>query len=128
MTNSGNQRGSNLIFIIETEGLRICHLGDLGHTLIQKQIEKIGRVDILFIPVGGYYTINSNEAVQVITQLKPKYLIPMHYKTDYIGFPISTVNDFLKHYSSCPVKQELSVTADSMPADLQVVLLELRQQ
>lgn len=124
---SGEQRGSNIIFIIEAEGMRICHLGDLGHILDQEQIKKIGRVDILFVPVGGYYTIGPDEALQVTTLLKPKYLIPMHYKTDYIDFPISTADDFLKHCRNYLVKQELSVTTDSLPAEMQVVLLEIRQ-
>jgi L-ascorbate metabolism protein UlaG (beta-lactamase superfamily) len=79
---SGLQRGKNGVFILEVAGLRIVHLGDLGHLLSKEQIEKIGEVDVLMIPVGGIYTINGLDAQKVVEQLKPKrYIIPMHYGT-----------------------------------------------
>jgi L-ascorbate metabolism protein UlaG (beta-lactamase superfamily) len=81
-TMSGAQRGLNGVFILEVAGLRIVHLGDLGHTLNKEQIKKIGDVDVLLIPVGGVYTINGLDAQKVVAQLKPKrYIIPMHYGT-----------------------------------------------
>jgi L-ascorbate metabolism protein UlaG (beta-lactamase superfamily) len=81
-TSSGLQRGKNGVFILEIAGLRIVHLGDLGHTLDKEQIKRIGEVDVLLIPVGGVYTINGLEAQKVVEQLKPKrYIIPMHYGT-----------------------------------------------
>jgi len=76
----GTQRGSNIIYKISAEGLRLCHMGDLGHVLNAKEIQELGEVDILMIPVGGYYTIDANEAVQVVKQLSPKIVLPMHYK------------------------------------------------
>jgi L-ascorbate metabolism protein UlaG (beta-lactamase superfamily) len=76
------ERGRNAVFIVEMDGLRIVHLGDLGHLLTKEQIEKIGPVDVLMVPIGGVYTINGSEARQVIEQLKPKmYVLPMHYGT-----------------------------------------------
>src|SRR5438105_11530675 len=76
----GLQRGKNTVFIIEVDGWKIVHLGDLGHLLTPKQIKAIGPVDVLMIPVGGVYTINGSEAKEVIAQLKPRqYIIPMHY-------------------------------------------------
>jgi L-ascorbate metabolism protein UlaG (beta-lactamase superfamily) len=76
----GMQRGKNAVFIFEVDGLRIVHLGDLGHVLTKEQIKKIGPVDVLMIPVGGVYTINGSDAKQVVEQLKPRYFIlPMHY-------------------------------------------------
>ena len=76
----GMMRGKNSVFILEVDGLRIVHLGDLGHLLTKDQIKKIGTVDVLMIPVGGVYTINGEEAKKVVEQLKPRYyILPMHY-------------------------------------------------
>jgi len=77
---AGMKRGKNSAFVIEVDGLRIVHLGDLGHLLSETQIKKIGPVDVLLIPVGGIYTINGLDAQKVVEQLKPRrYVIPMHY-------------------------------------------------
>ncbi|BAF60870.1 predicted Zn-dependent hydrolases [Pelotomaculum thermopropionicum SI] len=126
-SSKGGQRGKNTIFVIEAEGLRVCHLGDLGHVLEEEQVEQIGRVDVLMIPVGGFYTIGAGEAVRVVEQLKPKYVLPMHYKTSYIDFPISTADDFLSRFPGCRREQELRVTADSLPASAQAVIIELKK-
>ena len=76
----GMMRGKNSVFILEVDGLRLVHLGDLGHLLTKDQIKKIGVVDVLMIPVGGVYTINGEEAKKIVEQLKPRYyIIPMHY-------------------------------------------------
>ena len=78
----GMQRGKNTAWVLETGGLRIVHLGDLGHKLTREQIRQIGQVDVLMIPVGGIYTINGSEAREVVDQLKPKrIIIPMHHAT-----------------------------------------------
>jgi L-ascorbate metabolism protein UlaG (beta-lactamase superfamily) len=79
-TVEGMQRGKNTVFIVEVDGLRIVHLGDLGHVLSAKDVQKIGPVDVLLIPIGGVYTINGSEAKKVVEQLKPKqFIVPMHY-------------------------------------------------
>ncbi|MEK7525990.1 MAG: MBL fold metallo-hydrolase [Patescibacteria group bacterium] len=78
----GEERGRNTIFVIETEGVTIVHLGDLGHSLTESQIDEIGAVDILMVPVGGEYTIDSKTAFDVVAAIEPKIIIPMHYKTD----------------------------------------------
>lgn len=78
---SGEERGKNTVYVIHIDGLRICHLGDLGHTLSDSQIQQIGEVDILLIPVGGHYTIDAKQAVEVIKELQPSIVIPMHYQT-----------------------------------------------
>jgi len=77
----GAQRGRNTIFVLEVDGLRIAHVGDLGHVLTPEIIEAIGVVDVVLIPVGGTYTIDAAAATQVVGQLKPRLVIPMHYKT-----------------------------------------------
>jgi L-ascorbate metabolism protein UlaG (beta-lactamase superfamily) len=79
---SGMTRGKNTVFVIEADGLRFCHLGDLGHELTERQLQTIGAVDVLMIPVGGIYTINGTDAKKIMAQIKPKRLVlPMHYGT-----------------------------------------------
>jgi L-ascorbate metabolism protein UlaG (beta-lactamase superfamily) len=79
----GMERGKNTVFILEVDGLHLVFLGDLGHLLTPAQVKAIGPVDVLFIPVGGVYTLNGSEAKKVVEQLKPRqYVIPMHYGTD----------------------------------------------
>jgi L-ascorbate metabolism protein UlaG (beta-lactamase superfamily) len=79
-TTEGMERGKNTVYIVEADGLRFVHLGDLGHVLTAKDVQKIGRVDVLLVPVGGVYTINGSEAKRVVEQLKPKrFIVPMHY-------------------------------------------------
>jgi L-ascorbate metabolism protein UlaG (beta-lactamase superfamily) len=91
-------------------------MGDLGHVLTEKQVEEIGSVDVLLIPVGGYYTIDSKQAVEVMNQLKPKITIPMHYKTEFINFPIDTVDNFLNMTKG---KKILSTEVDITKKDLE---------
>ena len=76
------QRGKNTAFILDFDGLKLCHLGDLGHLLNEEQLRQIGPVDVLLIPVGGVYTLNGEQAKRVLAQIKPKRLVvPMHYGT-----------------------------------------------
>jgi L-ascorbate metabolism protein UlaG (beta-lactamase superfamily) len=93
----GSERGKNAIFVFEFDGLKAVHLGDLGHELTAEQVEKIGAVDIVMIPVGGTYTIFGETADKVISQLDPKMVVfPMHFKTDSASFLPYTGDDFTK--------------------------------
>lgn len=92
----GSRRGKNSVFILNVSGIRIVHLGDLGHVLSDEQVKLIGRVDVLLIPVGGYFTIGPKEADRIISQLKPSVVVPMHYKTSWVNLPIEPVDGFLK--------------------------------
>ena len=95
----GQERGTNTIYTIEAEEINLCHLGDLGQKeLTAEQIEKIGEVDILMIPVGGFYTLSAQEAVKVILQIEPKIIIPMHYQIEKLklGKKLDGVDQFLK--------------------------------
>ncbi len=95
--NQGKQRGKNAIFVFEFDGLKAVHLGDLGHELTAEQVEKIGAVDVVMIPVGGTYTIFGEVADKVISQLDPKMIVfPMHFKTDAASFLPYTGDDFAK--------------------------------
>lgn len=121
----GSERGSNTIFTFSVDGIKICHLGDLGHLLSEKEIAEIGSVDILLIPVGGYFTIDSKEATKVGEQIKPKVLIPMHFKTEKCGFPIAPVDDFLKGKANIkrPKTSEVTFELASLPSETEIVVL-----
>jgi L-ascorbate metabolism protein UlaG (beta-lactamase superfamily) len=124
---SGMTRGRNSCIIIEVDGLRICHLGDLGHELSERQLQSIGEVDILMVPIGGIYTINGTDAKKVVEQIKPKRMIlPMHYGTkafeDLIG-PDEFL-DGLKNVHKLPNTNEIDVPlGEKAPASPKVVLL-----
>ncbi len=122
----GSERGENTIFTFSVDGLTICHLGDLGHLLSEKELADIGPVDILLIPVGGYFTIDASQATQVAGQIKPKVLIPMHFKTPKCGFPISPVEDFLKGKSNVkrPKSSEATFDKKSLPGQMEIIVLE----
>jgi L-ascorbate metabolism protein UlaG (beta-lactamase superfamily) len=104
----GSERGTNNIYTYTVNKIRICHLGDLGHLLTEEEIEAIGRVDVLMIPVGGFYTIGSENAAKVVGQLNPKVVIPMHYKTDALidDFgPIEKVDNFISKMDGWKVEK-----------------------
>jgi len=95
--NQGEERGSNTIYLIRVDDIRVCHLGDLGQEkLTDKQLESIGDVDVLMIPVDGVYTINAREAVKIVKQIEPNITIPMHYKLPGLTEKFNDVKDFLK--------------------------------
>ena len=130
----GTQRGRDAIFIYELEGLRIAHLGDLGHPLTPEQLGQIGPLDVVMIPVGGYYTVDAKTAAEVVGQLNPRVVIPMHYKTPDLGGSLSSVlapvDDFIKALGSRAAVnqagQSLSLSKDSLPAALTVYVLKYK--
>ena len=93
----GSERGINTIYAIEAEGMRLCHLGDLGQTeLTEDQVAKIGNVDILFVPVGGVYTVGVKAAVNIVHQVEPRIVIPMHYMLPKLKIKLEKADDFLR--------------------------------
>ncbi len=122
----GNERGTNTIFTLRVDHIQICHLGDLGHPLSDKELAEIGPVDILLIPVGGFFTIDSEEATKVAGQIKPRILIPIHFKTEKCGFPIAPVEDFLRGKSNAKRAKTSEVTFDqsTLPQEMEIVVLE----
>ena len=122
----GSERGPNTIFTLKMDNIQLCHLGDLGHLLSDKELAEIGPVDILLIPVGGYFTIDPKEATRVAEQIKPKILIPMHFKTAKCGFPIAPVEDFLKGKVNTKRPKTSEVTFDkaSLPQQTEITVLE----
>lgn len=91
----GRLRGNNTMYLVEAEGRRVLHMGDLGHMPSQELVEQLGHIDLMMIPVGGYYTIDAAQAAAIVRQLKPGMVIPMHYKGRGFGFDVlSTLEDF----------------------------------
>lgn len=91
----GAKRGNNIIFVIKIDGYSVCHLGDLGHSLSPKTISEIGEIDILLIPVGGNYTIDGEEASKIARSIKSHIIIPMHYGTAALSFPLEGAEKFI---------------------------------
>jgi L-ascorbate metabolism protein UlaG (beta-lactamase superfamily) len=122
---SGSERGKNTVFTLTVDGVKVCHLGDLGHILSETEAAEIGPVDLLLIPVGGFYTIDAGEATRVIEIIKPKVVIPMHFKTEKCGFPIASVDDFLKGKAGVkrPGTSEISFNKSDLPQQTEIVVL-----
>jgi len=121
----GAKRGPILIFMFEIDGLRICHLGDLGHLLSKAQEEQIGSPDVLLIPVGGTFTLDAEGAAAVMNQLSPKLTIPMHFKTPAVSMPIDPVDEFLEKAGSGERLESttLEVTPESLGEKPRVVVM-----
>jgi L-ascorbate metabolism protein UlaG (beta-lactamase superfamily) len=124
--NAGSKRGKNTIFCFEVDGVNVCHLGDLGHLLSDKQAAEMGKIDVLLIPVGGFYTIDAKAASQLCDQLKPGGVIPMHYKNDKCTFPIASVDEFLRGKKNVAKMDasEVELKAGELPASTQIMVLQ----
>jgi len=122
----GGKRGKNTVYLMEVDGITVCHLGDLGHVLTAEQIEEIDDVDMLLLPVGGVSTIDAPMAAEVIRQLEPKVVVPMHYKTPALNRELGSVEKFLKEMGVEGVNSQpkLSLTPSSLPFSTQVFLLD----
>lgn len=122
----GSQRGVNTIFHLFFDGLNLVHLGDLGQSrLSEQQLTQIGETDILLVPVGSVYTIDGKTASEIVSQLEPSVIIPMHYKIEGIKFDLEGVDNFLEEMGaegSAP-QAKLSITRDKLPEEPQVVVL-----
>lgn len=124
----GAERGKNTIFVIQADGVLVAHLGDLGHQLSDKQIEELGVVDVLLIPVGGKYTLDPAGAVKLINAVGPSIVVPMHYKADGMGSDfdeMATLAEFLSKggYEVSTEEDKLKVTRESLPEETEVVIL-----
>src|SRR4030067_2833138 len=123
-------RGENTIFVWEMEGIRFAHCGDLGHLLTEQNLKEIGAVDVVMIPVGGFYTIDSKVATQNIEKLDRKSVIPMHYKQPFMGddFPIDKVDDFLQGKKNVQKvgKNTLTLNKEKMPEENTIFVLEYK--
>ena len=126
----GQERGENTVYIIEVDGIRICHLGDLGHNLSDAQADLVDGVDILLIPVGGEYTIDAKKASEVTEQIEPRVVIPMHYQVQGLAGVkgLAKVDDFLSEMGVKDINKKdlLKVKKDKLPQDkTEVVVLKV---
>jgi L-ascorbate metabolism protein UlaG (beta-lactamase superfamily) len=121
----GSQRGRNTLFLFEADGLRVCHCGDLGHVLDQQQAAAIGKVDVVLVPVGGTFTLDASAAHEVAAQLAARVIIPMHYKTEKLGFDIAGVEGFVRGRDRVKRigRAEVEVGADTLPPTPEIWVL-----
>src|SRR5258706_11399273 len=123
----GQERGRNTIYVIHMDDLVICHLGDLGHTLQEEQLEEVADADILLVPIGGRATLNGAQAAEVISQVEPHIIIPMHYYNEAPETP-DPLDKFCREMGIEVINTQpkLTVTRNSLPAEPQVIILSQR--
>ncbi|MDI9505917.1 MAG: MBL fold metallo-hydrolase [Candidatus Excrementavichristensenella sp.] len=94
----GSLRGSNIIYKFQVDGLKVAHMGDLGHLPTKAMEEQLQGIDIMLLPVGGVYTVDGDQAAQIVEMVKPRLVIPMHYRTDELRFELNGPEAFLRHF------------------------------
>jgi len=123
----GQELGRNTIYIIHMDDLVICHLGDLGHVLQEEQLEEVADADMLLVPIGGQHTINAAQAAEVISQIEPHIVIPMHYSPPTSDAP-NPLDKFCREMGIEAINPQpkLSIIRSALPAETQVVILSIR--
>jgi L-ascorbate metabolism protein UlaG (beta-lactamase superfamily) len=112
---AGTERGPNTIFVFELDGVRVCHMGDFGQSgLREEQAAAIGEIDLLFVPVGGGFTIGAEQASLIVERLSPRWAVPMHYRTPRIGF-LETADAFLDSAANVERRAETSFETAELP-------------
>lgn len=126
----GAERGKNTVFRIEIDNIAVVHLGDLGHKLSDSQVDDLGVVDILLVPVGGIYTLNAEAAAATVSQIEPKIIIPMHYKTEGMNEnvfgKIDGVDVFLKEMGKTGIvpQEKLTISKEKLPIEPTLLVVE----
>jgi L-ascorbate metabolism protein UlaG (beta-lactamase superfamily) len=122
----GKKRGKNTVYLMEVDEVSVCHLGDLGHVLTSEHVEQIDNVDVLLLPVGGTSTVNAATAAEIVRQLEPNAVVPMHYKTNVLKKELAPVDRFLREMGLKEITSQpkLSFTKASLPTSTQVFLLD----
>jgi len=122
----GQKLGRNTVYLLEMDGIALCHLGDLGHLPSSELVEDVGDIDVLFVPVGGVSTIGGSRAAEIVRRLTPKVVIPMHYKTGTLATELEPVDKFLKEagVKETVSQPKLSVSRSNIPTSTQVVILD----
>jgi L-ascorbate metabolism protein UlaG (beta-lactamase superfamily) len=118
----GEKRGKNIIYKFTMNGITFCHLGDIGHEIDEEIAQKIGDVDILFIPIGGTFTVDANQAWNIIDKIKPKIAVPMHYKIGGLSLPITGIDPFLERnkYKILKVGNEIDIEKEDLPEEPEI--------
>ncbi len=124
----GKLRGRNTIYVIHLDELVICHLGDLGHALQEEQLEEVADADVLLIPIGGGSTITATQAAEIISQVEPRLVIPMHYPPPAADETHNALNTFCREMGVETINPQpkLTVTRNSLPAEMRVEILSIR--
>ncbi len=120
----GVRRGENTVFVLVVDGLKVAHLGDLGHRLSEEQAREIGPVDVLLLPVGGTFTIDAKAAAGVAEALAPRVVIPMHYRNPKIRFPLASVEEFVKEAGGARRIGSARTEFSELPPSREVWILE----
>ncbi|MFI5205441.1 MAG: MBL fold metallo-hydrolase [Candidatus Paceibacterales bacterium] len=126
----GAERGKNTIYIVTIDEVNIVHLGDLGQKkLTQEQVEQLSLCDVLLIPTGGVYTIEAKDAPDIISQLEPKIIVPMHYKVEGLKIELAPLGDFLSVMGKENIEKQpkLSISKDKLPEETEVAVLEVQR-
>ncbi len=123
----GAKRGKNIIFKFKVDDITFCHLGDLGHIPDKEILDKIGEVDILFIPVGGVYTLDADSAWETANLIKSKIIVPMHYKIQGLSLPISDVDPFLakNKFKVIHVGNQIDIEKEDLPSEREIWVFSL---
>lgn len=119
----------NTLYLFDFDGLTVAHLGDLDHVPTQAQIEDLGTVAVVLVPVGGGGGLNAAQAAEVISLIEPSIVVPMHYKTNDVTLKLDPLSKFLKEMGLSTVKAEESLTVKkgSLPEETHVVVLEYKR-
>lgn len=125
-SDKGNKLGKNTVYLIEADGLILCHLGDIGHIPDSDLTEALGDIDILFLPVGGVTTIAASTAAEIVRSLSPKIVIPMHYRIDILNTELESAERFLKELGIKEVatQPKLTISRANVPPTTQVIVLD----
>lgn len=126
----GQARGANILFLIEIDGVRVLHLGDLGHLLDEDTVKAIGKVDVLLCPIGGKYTIDAEQAVETAELIQPRVFIPMHYATPSLQFSVAGLDEWAKRVKDRNVHRLNSNTCSISPETLgekRILILNYRK-
>lgn len=118
----GEKRGDNIIYKFTMKDITFCHMGDLGHDLDEEAVQKIGDVDILFIPIGGTFTLDAKQAWRIIKKVKPRIAVPMHYKIGGLSLPITGIEPFLEesNYEILKVGNEIDIEKEDLPEEPEI--------
>jgi L-ascorbate metabolism protein UlaG (beta-lactamase superfamily) len=112
---AGTERGPNTVFVFSLDGLRVAHFGDFGQAALrEEQAAAVGKVDLIFLPVGGGPTVGAGQAREIVDRLRPKWVVPMHYRTPKIGF-LDPADEFLSSFGEVHRSSEASFETDDLP-------------
>lgn len=122
----GKKLGKNTVYLLEMDGMTLCHLGDIGHLPTSELMEAIGDIEVLFLPVGGVSTIGGSTAAEIVRHLTPKTVIPMHYKTPALVRDLEPVDKFLKELGikEMVTQPKLLINRSTLPVNTQVTILD----